>query len=238
MKAKKALALILVLVMVLGLLTVTASADTAGSLGSPTNGIKSITISGANINNNEDRTLTGSSAPYNLTYNVKLASGTADGTVVTATFEKENASNENLVVSSAKPNSILNAVSRKHIKKHASLTYNATVQNGTATMTVYVYPNLADSVKSYGTYVINFQLAEVNNPITVNGTQIRFGDPAYPMTEPERYMSFEAAGTNAYNAVYAGPTAGFCAGSLFSLSEVRRCTHAYQQQHGHCVPYL
>lgn len=215
MKAKKALALILVLVMVLGLLTVTASADTAGSLGSPTNGIKSITISGANINNNEDRTLTGS-APYNLTYNVKLASGTADGTVVTATFEKENASNENLVVSSAKPNSILNAVSRKHIKKHASLTYNATVQNGTATMTVYVYPNLADSVKSYGTYVINFQLAEVNNPITVNGTQIRFGDPAYPMTEPERYMSFEAAGTNAYNAVYAGPTAGFVP-DLYSL---------------------
>ena len=216
MKAKKALALILVLVMVLGLLTVTASADTAGSLGSPTNGIKRITISGANINNNEDRTLTGSSAPYNLTYNVKLASGTADGTVVTATFEKENASNENLVVSSAKPNSILNAVSRKHIKKHASLTYNATVQNGTATMTVYVYPNLADSVKSYGTYVINFQLAEVNNPITVNGTQIRFGDPAYPMTEPERYMSFEAAGTNAYNAVYAGPTAGFVP-DLYSL---------------------
>ena len=216
MKAKKALALILVLVMVLGLLTVTASADTAGSLGSPTNGIKSITISGANINNNEDRTLTGSSAPYNLTYNVKLASGTADGTVVTATFEKENASNENLVVSSAKPNSILNAVSRKHIKKHASLTYNATVQNGTATMTVYVYPNLADSVKSYGTYVINFQLAEVNNPIAVNGTQIRFGDPAYPMTEPERYMSFEAAGTNAYNAVYAGPTAGFVP-DLYSL---------------------
>lgn len=209
MKAKKFLALILVTVMVLGLLTVTASADTAGSLGSPTNGIKSITISGANINNNEDRTLTGSSAPYNLTYNVKLASGTADGTVVTATFEKENASNENLVVSSAKPNSILNAVSRKHIKKHASLTYNATVQNGTATMTVYVYPNLADSVKSYGTYVINFQLAEVNNPITVNDTQIRFGDPAYPMTEPERYMSFEAVGDNTYNAVYAGPTAGF-----------------------------
>ena len=216
MKAKKILALILVTVMVLGLLTVTASADTAGSLGSPTNGIKSITITGANINNNEDRTLTGSSAPYNLTYNVKLASGTADGTVVTATFEKENASNENLVVSSAKPNSILNAVSRKHIKKHASLTYNATVQNGTATMTVYVYPNLADSVKSYGTYVINFQLAEVNNPITVNGTQIRFGDPAYPMTEPERYMSFEAAGTNAYNAVYAGPTAGFVP-DLYSL---------------------
>ena len=216
MKAKKALALILVLVMVLGLLTVTASADTAGSLGSPTNGIKSITISGANINNNEDRTLTGSSAPYNLTYNVKLASGTADGTVVTATFEKENASNENLVVSSAKPNSILNAVSRKHIKKHASLTYNATVQNGTATMTVYVYPDLSDSVKTYGTYVINFQLADVNNPITVNGTQIRFGDPAYPMTEPERYMSFEAAGTNAYNAVYAGPTAGFVP-DLYSL---------------------
>ena len=216
MKAKKILALILVTVMVLGLLTVTASADTAGSLGSPTNGIKSITITGANINNNEDRTLTGSSAPYNLTYNVKLASGTADGTVVTATFEKENASNENLVVSSAKPNSILNAVSRKHIKKHASLTYNATVQNGTATMTVYVYPNLEDSVKSYGTYVINFQLAEVNNPITVNGTQIRFGDPAYPMTEPERYMSFEAAGTNAYNAVYAGPTAGFVP-DLYSL---------------------
>ena len=216
MKAKKALALILVLVMVLGLLTVTASADTAGSLGSPTNGIKSITISGANINNNEDRTLTGSSAPYNLTYNVKLASGTADGTVVTATFEKQDSTNENLVISSAKPNSILNAVSRKHIKKHASLTYNATVQNGTATMTVYVYPNLADSVKSYGTYVINFQLAEVNNPITVNGTQIRFGDPAYPMTEPERYMSFEAAGTNAYNAVYAGPTAGFVP-DLYSL---------------------
>lgn len=216
MKAKKALALILVTVMVLGLLTVTASADTAGSLGSPANGIKSITITGANINNNEDRTLTGSSAPYDLTYNVKLASGTADGTVVTATFEKENASNENLVVSSAKPNSILNAVSRKHIKKHASLTYNATVQNGTATMTVYVYPNLEDSVKSYGTYVINFQLAEVNNPITVNGTQIRFGDPAYPMTEPERYMSFEAAGTNAYNAVYAGPTAGFVP-DLYSL---------------------
>ena len=216
MKAKKILALILVTVMVLGLLTVTASADTAGSLGSPTNGIKSITITGANINNNEDRTLTGSSAPYNLTYNVKLASGTADGTVVTATFEKENASNENLVVSSAKPNSILNAVSRKHIKKHASLTYNATVQNGTATMTVYVYPNLEDSVKSYGTYVINFQLAEVNNPITVNGTQIRFGDPAYPMTEPERYMSFEAAGTDAYNAVYAGPTAGFVP-DLYSL---------------------
>lgn len=216
MKAKKTIALILVMVMVLGLLTVTASATPAGSLSSPTNGIKSITISGANINNNEDRTLTGSSAPYNLTYNVKLASGTADGTVVTATFEKENASNENLVVSSAKPNSILNAVSRKHIKKHASLTYNATVQNGTATMTVYVYPNLADSVKSYGTYVINFQLAEVNNPITVNGTQIRFGDPAYPMTEPERYMSFEAAGTNAYNAVYAGPTAGFVP-DLYSL---------------------
>ena len=216
MKAKKFLALILVTVMVLGLLTVTASADTAGSLGSPANGIKSITITGANINSNEDRTLTGSSAPYDLTYNVLLASGTADGTVVTATFEKQDSTNENLVISSAKPNSILNAVSRKHIKKHASLTYNATVQNGTATMTVYVYPNLEDSVKSYGTYVINFQLAEVNNPITVNGTQIRFGDPAYPMTEPERYMSFEAAGTDAYNAVYAGPTAGFVP-DLYSL---------------------
>ena len=66
MKAKKTIALILVMVMVLGLLTVTASATPAGSLSSPTNGIKSITISGANINNNEDRTLTGSSAPYNL----------------------------------------------------------------------------------------------------------------------------------------------------------------------------
>ena len=216
MKAKKALALILVMVMVLGLLTATASADTAGSLGSPANGIKSITITGANVTSNEDRTLTGSSAPYNLTYTVKLANGTADGTVVTATFEKQDSTNENLVISSAKPNSILNAVSRKHIKKHASLTYNATVQNGTATMTVYVYPNLEDSVKSYGTYVINFQLADVNNPITVNGTQIRFGDPAYPMTEPERYMSFEAAGTNAYNAVYAGPTAGFVP-DLYSL---------------------
>ena len=216
MKAKKALALILVLVMVLGLLTVTASADTAGSLGSPTNGIKSITLSGANVTSNEDRTLTGSSAPYDLTYNVKLANGTADGTVVTATFEKEDAANENLVISSAKPNSILNAVSRKHIKKYASLTYTATVQNGTATMTVYVYPDLESSVKSYGTYVINFQLAEVNNPITVDGTQIRFGDPAYPMTEPERYMSFEAAGNNTYNAVYAGPTADFVP-DLYSL---------------------
>ena len=81
MKAKKILALILVTVMVLGLLTVTASADTAGSLGSPTNGIKSITITGANINNNEDRTLTGSSAPYNLTYNVKLARNRRNGDV-------------------------------------------------------------------------------------------------------------------------------------------------------------
>lgn len=209
MKAKKTIALILVMVMVLGLLTVTASADTAGSLGSPANGIKSITISGANINNNEDRTLTGSSAPYDLTYNVKLAKDTPDGTVITATFEKEDASNDDLVVSSAKPNSILNAVSRKHIKKYASLTYTATVQNGTATMTIYVYPDLSDSVKTYGTYVINFQLADVNNPITVNDTQIRFGDPAYPMTEPERYMSFESVGDNTYNAVYAGPTAGF-----------------------------
>lgn len=216
MKAKKTIALILVMVMVLGLLTVTASADTAGSLGSPANGIKSITISGAGVHDNEERILTGSSAPYNLTYNVKLASGTADGTVVTATFEKENASNENLVISSAKPNSILNAVSRKHIKKHASLTYTATVQNGTASMTVYVYPNLSDSVKTYGTYVINFQLDTVNNPILRNGegdlnAEIRFGDPAYPMTEPERYMSFTedtASSTNTiavYNAVYAGP---------------------------------
>lgn len=94
MKAKKIIALILVMVMVFGL-AVTASASTAGLLDSPANGIKSITISGAGVHDNEERILTGSSAPYNLTYNVKLASGTADGTVVTATFEKEDSTNEN-----------------------------------------------------------------------------------------------------------------------------------------------
>ena len=36
------------------------------------------------------------------------------------------------------------------------------------------------------------------------------------MTEPERYMSFESVGDNTYNAVYAGPTAGFVP-DLYSL---------------------
>lgn len=46
--------------------------------------------------------------------------------------------------------------------------------------------------------------SSMSNPVTVPGSNItlRFGDPNYPATAPEKYMYFKETGTGTYDAVY------------------------------------
>ena len=43
---------------------------------------------------------------------------------------------------------------------------------------------------------------DMSNPITVSGVTLRFGDPNYPATAPEKYMYFKETGTGTYDAIY------------------------------------
>ena len=43
---------------------------------------------------------------------------------------------------------------------------------------------------------------DMSNPVTVSGVTLRFGDPNYPATAPEKYMYFKETGTGTYDAVY------------------------------------
>ena len=36
---------------------------------------------------------------------------------------------------------------------------------------------------------------DMSNPVTVSGVTLRFGDPNYPATAPEKYMYFKETGT-------------------------------------------
>lgn len=42
----------------------------------------------------------------------------------------------------------------------------------------------------------------MSNPVTVSGVTLRFGDPNYPATAPEKYMYFKETGTGTYDAIY------------------------------------
>ena len=43
---------------------------------------------------------------------------------------------------------------------------------------------------------------DMSNPVTVSGVTLRFGDPNYPATAPEKYMYFRETGTGTYDAIY------------------------------------
>lgn len=43
---------------------------------------------------------------------------------------------------------------------------------------------------------------DMSNPVTVSGVTLRFGDPNYPATAPEKYMYFKETGTGTYDAIY------------------------------------
>ena len=42
---------------------------------------------------------------------------------------------------------------------------------------------------------------DVGDPVTVSGVTLRFGDPNYPATAPEKYMYFKETGTGTYDAI-------------------------------------
>ena len=43
---------------------------------------------------------------------------------------------------------------------------------------------------------------DMSNPVTVSGVTLRFGDPNYPATAPEKYMYFKETATGTYDAIY------------------------------------
>ena len=43
---------------------------------------------------------------------------------------------------------------------------------------------------------------DMSNPVTVSDVTLRFGDPNYPATAPEKYMYFKETGTGTYDAIY------------------------------------
>ena len=43
---------------------------------------------------------------------------------------------------------------------------------------------------------------DMSNPVTVSGVTLRFGDPNYPATAPEKYMYYKETGTGTYDAIY------------------------------------
>ncbi len=147
---------------------------------------------------------------YRYTYDIVLSAQTAPRSVVTATFTISDSADEDCFIShlppTANPQAIFSA---------RSLIYKAVLSGGVGTVTAYDHHDLADQRGRCDIYTFNYTLSSRANPITDATTQLtlRFGDIAYPSTEPECYMTFEDA-TGGYNAVYDNEGSTFYPGIL------------------------
>lgn len=218
-------AIFMVLAMVATLFPMSAMAYTdhiiSSGIGSDVAGI---TVSGADICScapaKPFASNDGNASNMTYTFKVLLSSSTSDTAALTATLAK--ASGSGCTISSVPRISNGPTPTIPAALANQSLTYSATLSGGSGTATAYVYPNLTGDFTRFDTYVFNYSKSTLNNPqSTPSGSMtFRFGDPAYPNTAPECYMSFSTATaigqdvTAAYLADYAGPQSGYYPNTL------------------------
>lgn len=205
--SKKVLSALLALVMVVSMLSMSALAvESSYSLTPYDSNVTALTLSGVNVNSYTavSEPLSQGSTNIRTTYNIVLSADTASNATVTINFTAPSGN----VVSPVPPNGqpghwipIING--------NASNTYTVTLADGVATRTVYVHKNFPTTYQNCDIYIFNFTVGTYLNPVTTaSGINVRFGDPAYPNTAPECYMSLTGSG-NEYTANYAGPKANY-----------------------------
>ena len=227
-KGKKIFAIFLVLAMLFSMSSVsfadTADTTTGYNLTDFGNKVGSITVTGATVVGHsltvEEEVLgSGSNAEtfHRYIYNIRLDQSTAANATVTANFTKAADAGADCYISPY-GTTIQPPQGPIIVIQAAKLDYPATLSNGTGTTTAYVSYNLTPNngwagYGKYDTYVFNYTI--VPNSKTVNAEQVtmRFGDPNYPHTAPECYMSFSGTSPN-YTAEYNGPVAGFYPNTL------------------------
>ena len=212
-KVRNTLAILLVLVMALSLLPLAALAD--HSLTPIESNLSALTVSGQAVYSSSRTAVEKSDAGYyTYTYTIVLGGTQSElnGQTVTVRFTKSPNASSNCLVSTVTTNSIF--WPKTKIRNGEKYVYTETITNGVASFETYLYPDLNNSTKKYNTYIFNFSCRGARNPVAVDADAdfvMRFGDPNYLNTEPEKFMTFEPiAGQNpTYNAVYkANPSTG------------------------------
>lgn len=199
--SRKLLSMLLALVMVVSVMSVSALAvDTGYSMTPYDSNVTSLEVTGANVNSYTmtAEPLSENSTNMRVTYNIVLSADTAADASATVNFI---APSENLV--SGVPPAGAPQQFVPIIKGNASNTYTVTLVDGVGSKNAYVHKNFPATYQSCDLYVLNVSIGSYKNPIETNGMTLRFGDPAYPNTEPECYMSFEGSG-DTYTATYMG----------------------------------
>lgn len=199
--SRKLLSMLLALVMVVSVMSVSAlAADTGYSMTPYDSNVTSLEVTGANVNSYTmtAEPLSENSTNMRVTYNIVLSADTAADASATVNFI---APSENLV--SGVPPAGAPQQFVPIIKGNASNTYTVTLVDGVGSKNAYVHKNFPATYQSCDLYVLNVSIGSYKNPIKTNGMTLRFGDPAYPNTEPECYMSFEGSG-DTYTATYMG----------------------------------
>lgn len=166
----RALALILVLAMAVSLFTISVSAATTESLSGHGSNISSLVVTGADFESVEYAT---STDIHGTVYDYYLAvpTGTADGTVLTATFTAADGQPAGFVISangSSLPNPPLGQVV---IRRGASNTYTATLTNGAALATAYAHKDINSEFGKCDTYRFHYYMSV---PVSIST-----GDPVF-----------------------------------------------------------
>ena len=154
----RTLALILVLAMAVSLFTISASAATTESLSGHGSNISSLVVTGADFESVEYAT---STDIHGTVYDYYLAvpTGTADGTVLTATFTAADGQPAGFVISangSSLPNPPLGQVV---IRRGASNTYTATLADGAALATAYAHKDINSEFGTCDTYRFHYYIS-------------------------------------------------------------------------------
>ena len=227
-KSKKIFAIFLVLTLIFSMSSVsfadTADTTTGYNLTGFGNKVGSITVTGATVVGHsltvEDEVLgSGSNAEtfHRYIYNIMLDQSTAANATVTANFTKAADAGADCYISPYST-TIQPPQGPIIVIQAAKLDYPATLSNGTGTTTAYVSYNLTPNngwagYGKYDTYVFNYTIVPNSKTVSTNQVTMRFGDPNYPHTAPECYMSFSGTSPN-YTAEYNGPVAGFYPNTL------------------------
>ena len=227
-KGKKIFAIFLVLAMLFSMSSVsfadTADTTTGYNLTDFGNKVGSITVTGATVVGHsltvEEEVLgSGSNAEtfHRYIYNIRLDQSTAANATVTANFTKAADAGADCYISPY-GTTIQPPQGPIIVIQAAKLDYPATLSNGTGTTTAYVSYNLTPNngwagYGKYDTYVFNYTIVPNSKTVSTNEVTMRFGDPNYPHTAPECYMSFSGTSPN-YTAEYNGPVAGFYPNTL------------------------
>ena len=166
----RTLALILVLAMAVSLFTISASAATTESLSGHGSNISSLVVTGADFESVEYAT---STDIHGTVYDYYLAvpTGTADGTVLTATFTAADGQPAGFVISANGSSLPTPPLGQVVIRRGASNTYTATLTNGAALATAYAHKDINSEFGKCDTYRFHYYMSV---PVSIST-----GDPVF-----------------------------------------------------------